>query len=175
VKIPTVADLLRLGAEQLEALMTLPETIAALNRSLLGLAQTAARLDELVRRMDRITEPLEEPVAAIAPKLAALGAAVDDDMLATIPAILDSMRRNALPALEVIGQTQAQVASIAASMEGLLRVWEQTFGRLQDLPGAGLVNLFRLPDRGSRAPDGGSPPPGGGSRAPDGGSRPNPG
>jgi len=46
-----------------------------------------------------------------------------------------------------LGQTQAQVASIASSMDGLFRLVNDTFGRLGDLPGAGLVNLFRLPDR----------------------------
>ena len=151
VKIPTVGDLVQLGTEQLEALMALPETIVNLNKALIGFTQTVSRLDELAKRMDRMTAPLEEPLAALAPRLASLVPMLDDDLLAAIPNVLASVNRNALPALEMFGQTQAQVASMASSMEGILRIFEQSIGRLGDLPGAGLVNLFRPPDRSARA------------------------
>ncbi len=61
----------------------------------------------------------------------------------TLPVVLDSVSRNAVPALEVIGQTQAQVASIAGSVERLMQVMDETFGRLQELPGMSLVNRLR--------------------------------
>lgn len=151
VKLPTVSDLVQLGTEQLEALMALPETIVNLNKALINFAQTVSRLDELAKRMDRMTAPLEEPLAALGPRLAAIVPMLDDDLLAAIPSLLDSVNRNALPALEMFGQTQSQVASMASSMEGLLRIFEQSIGRLGDLPGAGLVNLFRPPDRSGRS------------------------
>jgi hypothetical protein len=147
VKVPTVNELMKVGESQLEALLALPETIVALNRALISFTQTVSRLDDLVKRMDRLTEPLEAPLLALAPRMQALVPVLDDDFISAVPALLDSFQRNAMPALEALGQTQAQVASIASSMDGLFRLVNDTFGRLGDLPGAGLVNLFRLPDR----------------------------
>jgi ABC-type transporter Mla subunit MlaD len=143
VKIPTVGDVLRFGTEQIEALAALPDSIALLNRSLASFAATVTRLDTLVQRLDRLTEPLEEPLTALAPRLNALVPLLDEEVLASLPSVLDAVNRNAVPALEVIGQTQAQVASIAASVERLMHVMDDTFARLQELPGMNLVNRLR--------------------------------
>lgn len=160
MKIPTVGDMVRLGAEQAEALAALPGSLALLNRSLTNFAQTVARLDKLVLRLDRLTEPLEEPLAALAPRLQALVPLLDEELMSTLPAVLDSVNRNAVPALELIGQTQAQVASIAVSMERLMHVMDDGFARLSELPGMGLVTRLR----GERT---GQPPPGRRSPRPD--------
>ena len=146
-RIPTVGDLFRFGSEQVEALSQLPDSIALLNRSLASFAATVTRLDTLVQRLDRLTEPLEEPLTALAPRLDALVPLLDADVIAALPAVLDSVTRNAVPALEVIGQTQAQVASIASSVDRLMKLMDETFTRLQDLPGMNLVNRLRSPDR----------------------------
>lgn len=130
--------------------MALPESIALLNRSLASFAQTVTRLDTLVKRLDRLTEPLEEPLAALAPRLEALVPLLDEELMRTLPIVLDSVSRNAVPALELVGQTQAQVASIASSVERLMSITDETFARLQDLPGLGLVNRLR----GDRPPAG---------------------
>jgi hypothetical protein len=143
VRVPTVGEAIRVATEQLEALATLPQSIVLLNRSLTSLAQTVGRLDKLVRRLDRVTEPLEAPLAALAPRLDALVPLLDPDLIGSLPAVIDAIRRNAIPALEVIGQTQAQVASIAASVERLMTIMDDGFSRLQDLPGAALVNRLR--------------------------------
>lgn len=143
MKIPTLGDMVRLGAEQAEALAALPGSLTLLNRSLTNFAQTVARLDKLVQRMDRLTEPLEEPLTALAPRLQALVPLLDEELISTLPAVLDSINRNAVPALELIGQTQAQVASIAVSMERLMHVMDDGFARLAELPGMGLVTRLR--------------------------------
>ena len=132
-----------MGTEQVEALAALPDSLALLNRSLTSFAATVGRLDTLVQRLDRLTEPLEEPLAALAPRLDALVPLLDEEVLANLPAVLDAVNRNAVPALEVIGQTQAQVASIAASVDRLMQIMDDGFARLQELPGAGLVARFR--------------------------------
>ena len=143
MRIPTVHDLFRLGSEQVEALLALPESIVLLNRSLSSFAATVTRLDKLVKRLDRLTEPLEEPLTALAPRLQALVPLLDEELISSLPAVLDAVNRNAVPALEVIGQTQAQVASIAASVDRLMHVMDDTLVKLADLPGVGLVSRLR--------------------------------
>ena len=143
MKIPTPGDLVKYGYEQIEALAQLPDSISLLNKSLTSFASTVSRLDKLVQRLDRLTEPLEGPLTALAPRLEALVPLLDEEVIASLPAVLDAVKRNAVPALEVIGQTQAQVASIASSVERLMHVMDDTFARLQDLPGMGLVNRLR--------------------------------
>jgi ABC-type transporter Mla subunit MlaD len=151
VRIPTVGDVIKFGTEQVEALAALPDSITLLNRSLTHFAQTVSRLDKLVQRLDRLTEPLEAPLTELAPRLQALVPLLDEELMSSLPGVLDSVNRNAVPALELIGQTQAQVASIATSVERLMHIMDDAVGRLQDLPGAGLVSRLR----GERPPGGG--------------------
>jgi len=158
VKIPTVGDIVRLGTEQAEALAALPGSLTLLNRSLTSFAQTVARLDKLVQRLDRLTEPLEEPLTALAPRLQALVPLLDEELISSLPAVLDSVNRNAVPALELIGQTQAQVASIAVSMERLMHVMDDGFARLAELPGMGLVTRLRGERSGQAPPPRRNPP-----------------
>ena len=156
VRIPTIGDVVRYGTEQVEALLALPDSIALLNRSLTSFAQTVARLDKLVQRLDRLTEPLEEPLTQLAPRLQALVPLLDEELMSELPVVLDSVRRNAVPALEVIGQTQAQVASIATSVERLMHLMDDALTRLQELPGAALVNRLRgdrTPKKAASAPE----------------------
>lgn len=143
MRVPTISSVVRFGVGQVEELAKLPDSIALLNRSLANFAATVSRLDTLVRRLDRLTEPLEEPLTALAPRLNALVPLLDEEVLAQLPLVLDAVHRNAVPALEVIGQTQAQVASIASSVERLMHVMDDTLTRLQELPGMGLVNRLR--------------------------------
>jgi hypothetical protein len=133
----------RFGTEQVEAIVALPDSVALLNRSLTNFAQTVSRLDRLVQRLDRLTEPLEEPLTQLAPRLQALVPLLDEDLMKELPVVLDSVRRNAVPALEVIGQTQSQVASIATSVERLMQMMDEAFARVADLPGAALVSRLR--------------------------------
>jgi exonuclease VII small subunit len=147
MKLPTPADLIKYGTEQMEALAALPDSVALLNRSLTSFAATVSRLDTLVQRLDRLTEPLEGPLTALAPRLEALVPLLDEEVLASLPAVLDSVSRNAVPALEIIGQTQSQVASIASSVDRLMKVMDETFARLQELPGMNLVSRLRAGER----------------------------
>lgn len=153
MRIPTPGDLIRFGTEQVEVLAALPDSIALLNRSLTNFAQTVSRLDKLVKRLDRLTEPLEEPLTQLAPRLQALVPLLDEELMGGLPVVLDSVKRNAVPALELIGQTQAQVASIATSVERLMQMMDEAFARISDLPGAALVSRLR----GDRLPRKGNP------------------
>jgi hypothetical protein len=136
MKVPNVGEVV-------EAVVSLPESIVLLNRSIVSFAQTVASLDTLVARLDRLTESLEGPVTALAPRLEALVPLLDEDVLKNLPVVLDSVNRNAVPALEALGQTQAQVATIAGAMERLMGTMDEGFARLADLPGVGLVSRLR--------------------------------
>jgi hypothetical protein len=149
VKLPTPADVLRHSVEQIEALAQLPETILIFNRSLNTFAQTVARLDNLVRRLDQLTRPLEGPLNAIAPLVEQVNF---DDLVGTF-------QRNVVPAMEMMGDTQAQIRTIASSIERLIAVMEESFGRVMDLPGVSLMSRLMPGGVGIRpAPDGGNTP-----------------
>jgi hypothetical protein len=139
----TPADVIRTALEATEAVASLPESINLLNRSLRSFAATVSRLDGLVQRMDRLTEPLEGPLTALAPRLEALVPLLDEELLASLPPLLTAIEKTGLPALELVGQTQDQVAVIASSIERLMALMDDTFGRFQDLPGATLVSRLR--------------------------------
>lgn len=148
------AEAWRTGRVQVEALAALPETVVILNRSLRNFATTVARLDRLVQRVDRLTEPLEQPLTALAPRLQALLPLLDEELLASLPDMLMVLQKSGLPALEMIGQTQTQVAAIAASVDRLMTVLDETVSRIGDLPGVTLVSRLRggLP-RGMHPPE----------------------
>ena len=81
-----------------------------------------------LRRDGRRTRPAGAPagpgdgatrgsVTALAPRLDALVPLLDEEVTHSLPALLDSVERNALPALELMGHTRTQLASVAASSE----------------------------------------------------------
>ena len=132
-------ELARLVQEQAAALAALPQAAATLNRTLVAFGQTVARLDKLVQRLDRLTEPLEEPLAALAPRLEMLVPLLDEDVLGVVPELFETLRKDALPALARIDQTQQQVQLIAESVERLMTGLDDTLSRLSGLPGMGLI------------------------------------
>jgi hypothetical protein len=161
----------------------LPGTIVLLNRSLTNFAQTVNRLDQVVRRLDRLTEPLEAPIAALAPRLDALAPLLDEELIASLAAAVDSFPRSAAPALERLGQSQAQLASIAAALERLTAFMEAGYARLQNQPAATLAGLLfggggapkgaaGVGGRATEAEDTGA---GGASETPEGTTEPVPG
>jgi hypothetical protein len=142
MRFPSVRVVVRVGIEQVETLVALPGTIVLLNRSLTNFAQTVHRLDELVRRLDRLTQPLEAPIAALAPRLDALAPLLDEELIESLAAALESVPRTAVPALELLGQSQAQMASIATALERLTAFMEAGYTRLQNQPAATLAGLL---------------------------------
>jgi hypothetical protein len=133
----------RMLEEQAAAVMALPQAAVTLNRALVTLAQTANRLDTLVQRLDRLTEPLEEPLRELAPRLQMLVPLLDEGVLGVVPELFETLRRDAVPALRRIDQTQQQVQSIAESMERLMTGLDDTLTRLSGLPGMSLIQRRR--------------------------------
>ena len=137
MKLPTPADVVRHSAQQIEALAQLPESILIFNRSLNTFAQTVSRLDNLVRRMDALTAPFEAPIRALGPRLEAMVPVIEQY---SVEELADLLQRSVMPALQMMGDTQAQIRSIASSVEQLIRVMEEMFGRLQEIPGLSLMS-----------------------------------
>lgn len=129
--------------EQAAAIAALPQAAMTLNRTLVAFSQTVTRLDALVQRLDRLTEPLEEPLAALAPRLQLLVPLLDENVLGAVPELFDTLRKDAVPALQRIDQTQQQVQSIAESMERLMTGLDDTLTRLSGLPGMSLIQRRR--------------------------------
>ena len=61
-------ELVKFGSEQAEAVAALPSSLALLNRSLTTFAQTVARLDTLVKRIDRLEPKAPTKPASCATK-----------------------------------------------------------------------------------------------------------
>jgi len=101
----------------------LPATLKAFNDSLERFSQTVARLDRLVTRVESVTNQLIGPLEEIGPRL---------ERVREIPDLVDTLRREALPALRAATTTQNQVAVLTSTLDRAL-------GIISELPGAGLV------------------------------------
>jgi hypothetical protein len=133
------ADVAKAVQEQAAALIALPQAAATLNRTLLAFAQTVGRLDTLVQRLDRLTEPLEAPLAALAPRLEMLVPLLDENVLGSVPELFETLKNDAVPALQRIDSTQQQVQLIAESVERIMGGLDETLNRLGALPGVGMI------------------------------------
>ncbi|MHB1535880.1 MAG: hypothetical protein ACYC1D_14985 [Acidimicrobiales bacterium] len=143
VKVPGLGEVPTLSREDVVAVLSLPQTLARLNRALVSFGQTVDRMDRLVRRIDRLTEPLEAPMAGLADRLQALVELLDHEAFKTMPDVLTGVQRTAVPALDLVVHTQAQVATLAASVERLVGTMDQLTSWLPDLPGSNLVARWR--------------------------------
>lgn len=147
MKAPFVSpsDVAKAVQEQAAAIASLPQAAVTLNRTLVAFAQTVSRLDTLVQRLDRLTEPLEAPLAALAPRLEMLVPLLEENVLGIVPELFETLRTDAVPALQRIDQTQQQVAVIAESVERLMGGLDETLTRLASLPGMSLIQRRRSP------------------------------
>lgn len=141
MKAPFVSptDVAKAVQEQAVALVALPQAAATLNRTLVAFAQTVSRLDTLVQRLDRLTEPLEAPLTALAPRLELLVPLLDDEVLGSVPELFETLKNDAVPALQRIDATQQQVQLIAESVERIMGGLDETLSRLGALPGVGMI------------------------------------
>jgi ABC-type transporter Mla subunit MlaD len=141
VKTPFVspADVAKALQEQAVALASLPQAATNLNKTLVAFAQTVGRLDTLVQRLDRLTEPLEAPLTALAPRLEMLVPLLDEEVLGSVPELFETLKKDAVPALHRIDQTQQQVALIAESVERIMGGLDETLSRLGALPGVSMI------------------------------------
>lgn len=149
--IPVVGDLVKQADSQAQWLQELveqnarlvgqlPTTMKTFNDSLERFNQTVMRLDKVVTTIEGATTQLIAPLEQVTPALDRIAATLDLPTLREMPQVLDSLRREALPALRAATDTQKQVALLNATLERVIAI-------LGDLPGAGIVRRLGGIDR----------------------------
>lgn len=148
-RLPGPADLIRLLQEQTEALAALPHTLSTLNRSIRALARAVEHSGETIdavhrvaMRADSLLAELEEPLRDLGPALRNATVLLNDPAVKTVPETLARLGDIA-PIIQGLTETQAKVATIAASTERIMAFADDTTMRLQSLPGAGLLRRPR--------------------------------
>ena len=144
--IPVVGGLVESATEQARLIANLPNVLKQATDAITAFAQTVAGLDKLVKRLDRLTEPLLDPLEQIAPRLERLVPLIvpildeiDDEFFESTPEMLDVLRTKAIPALVNIAATQDQVKLISEAVERIMGGLDEVMTRLGALPGAGLL------------------------------------
>lgn len=162
--IPVVGDLVRSADAQARWMQDLleqnarligqlPATLKNFNDALERFNETVARLDRTVTRIEtaskNLTAPMERVVGALDPKA-----------LRELPETLDTLRKEAVPAMRAATDTQRQVAALQTTVERVMTV-------AGDLPGAGILRRIATgrvdEDEAARptppaGPAGGTPP-----------------
>jgi ABC-type transporter Mla subunit MlaD len=111
-----------------------PATMKTFNDSLERFNQTIGRLDRAVTRIEAATKALIKPMERVAD-------ALDPKALQELPAALDALRTEALPALRAATDTQNQVARMQTTVDRVVQL-------LSDLPGAGMLRRLVAPRDG---------------------------
>lgn len=142
--IPVVGDLVKQADTQAQWLQDLieqnarlvgqlPATMKSFNDSLERFNQTVTRLDKVVSRIDSATAQLVGPLEQLTPQLG------------TVPDLIESLMREAGPALRAATDTQKQVALLSATVERILAI-------LNELPGAGVLRRLTAGNRPEGTP-----------------------
>lgn len=144
--IPVVGDLVKSADQQARWMQEIleqnarlvaqfPATMKSFNDALERFNQTIGRLDKAVGRIETASKNLTGPLEKVA-------GALDPKALRDLPEVLDSMRKEAVPALKAATDTQRQVALLQATIERIVAV-------MSELPGAGV--LRRLAEGSGRS------------------------
>jgi ABC-type transporter Mla subunit MlaD len=155
--IPVVGDLVKQADSQAQWLQELveqnarlvgqlPATVKNFNDSLERFNQTVSRLDRVVSTIEGATSQFVGPLEQLAPQLERLVSVLDVATLRDFPETLDSLRREALPALRAATDTQKQIALLTTTMERVMNL-------LNELPGAALVRRLGGMDRRPEEPE----------------------
>jgi ABC-type transporter Mla subunit MlaD len=132
-RLPGVTELTRAVSAQVELLAALPATLAALNRSVRGLAdavnasrESLLAVQRLAERGEALLDDLEPSLRRWAPQLDRLAALAEDPDLASVA--------------RTLRDTQVALSHIAGSTDRLSRLVDDAGGRLSGLPGGALLS-----------------------------------
>jgi ABC-type transporter Mla subunit MlaD len=113
----------------------LPATMKNFNDTLERFNQTVGRLDRMVTSIETTSSQLMAPLEAMAPRLDRVVSLFDMPSMRELPGLLETLRKEALPALRATTDTQKQVEMLQASIERVMTL-------LAELPGMGLMRRF---------------------------------
>jgi ABC-type transporter Mla subunit MlaD len=117
----------------------MPDTLRAFNDSLERFNDTVTRLDKAVTRIDSASRRLTGPVERLVRLL-------DRRSVQSLPATLDALRAEAVPALRAATDTQRSVAVLQTTVDRMLAV-------VGELPGAGIVRRLAKPRQDEPPPE----------------------
>jgi hypothetical protein len=117
-KIPGL-DLVTSGAlsllqAQTAALQALPGAVADLSTAVHNLSEATAGARETVATMHRLATKVEALVDELTPGLHRLADVLDDPVVSDLPDVLTQARRDLLPVLRTIADTNERIASLAS-------------------------------------------------------------
>ena len=106
---------------QTAALAALPGAVESLSAAVKNLAdatagakETVETMSRLAHRVESIVEELERPLKALAPGMERMAQVLDDPIVSTLPDALTQIRRDLLPVLRTIADTNERIASLAS-------------------------------------------------------------
>ena len=106
---------------QTAALAALPGAVESLSAAVKNLADATAgakdtvqTLNRLATRIEGIVEELEQPLKSLAPGMERMAKVLDDPVVSTLPDALTQVRRDLLPVLRTIAETNERIASLAS-------------------------------------------------------------
>src|SRR5664279_1400946 len=165
-RLPGVSDLIAVLQAQTEALAALPGILVALNRSLRTFADTANQardtalaVQRVTARLDGLVTELEQPVRMMVPGMQRLAALMENPLVDEVPDALRRVQHELLPILTGILDSQATIAGIAASTDGIKKFVEDMGGRMVGISGAAARGMRWLSLTGSAALRSASPVP----------------
>ena len=99
---------------QTAALAALPGAVESLSASVRNLADATAGAKETVQTMNRLAAKMEGLVDELTPGLHRVAGVLDDPVMSTLPEALTQVRRDLLPVLRTIADTNERIASLAS-------------------------------------------------------------
>ena len=130
---------------QSDAIAALPGTVASLTAAVRGLADTVARTNAMLGRLDGIVTELEQPLKDLAPGLTKLAVILDDPIIDDLPQTLRQVQADVLPVLRTLADTHERVAFIAGQTERIMTFVDETSRTIAHLPGAALLGRRNRP------------------------------
>ena len=108
------SGLLSLLQAQTAALQALPGAVTDLSAAVHNLSEATAGARETVVTMNRLATKVEGLVDELTPGLHRLADVLDDPVVSDLPEVLTQARRDLLPVLRTIADTNERLASLAS-------------------------------------------------------------
>jgi hypothetical protein len=99
---------------QTAALAALPGAVESLSAAVRNLAEVTAGAKETVERMNRLAAKCEALVDELTPGLHRVAGVLDDPVVSELPDVVTQVRRDMLPVLRTLADTNERILSLAS-------------------------------------------------------------